>query len=208
MLTCLVSSTVTVLGSEQAFHEYLKHHQNDNQAVVLPRLYEPVPKHVPAMSDQALVRLWETNQFSPILRSTSLEIQLAEAVTAERNLNPVKFDAEHPLLGRILGDVRFYEYAMYLYNLDTRRFVHYHHQLIPILRGMTMMPKPGGSGPEQIETPPSSPEISPPPGGTSSGGPVPPEALTIPEPPGLVLLALGLAYVVFRVWGRRIPALP
>ena len=133
MLTLLASSTAPVRGSSVGFHEYLKHEHSET--VILPKLYEPVPKHVPVMTDQALLRFWSTHQSSPIYRNAQIEIQLYEAVNDRRNLHPVRFDHYHPTLGHLLRNPEFCKYALHLYNTHTARFVHYHHRLIPILRG-------------------------------------------------------------------------
>ncbi len=202
-LVTLASSATPVRGSSVGFHEYLKH--SHSQTIVLPRLYERVPSHVPELSNHALLKLWETNQFSPILRNPDIEKQIYQAVEAERNLNPKRFDAEHPSLGHILGDPKFFQYAMYLYNLDTRRFVHYHHAFVPVLRGMAMteMMPPGSSGtaPEMIEGPGTSTPPGVPEGG--GNGPSPPEMLTIPEPSSIVLMALGIGFLVAQIYIRR-----
>ena len=89
-------------GSSIGFHEYLKHRHSE--AIVLPRLYEPQPGHVPELSDKALIKLWETNQFSPILRNPAIERQLYEAVSQWRGVNTARWDAAHPTLGHMLSD--------------------------------------------------------------------------------------------------------
>jgi PEP-CTERM motif len=184
-------------GSSVGFHEFLKHPHSET--IVLPKLYEPVPAHVPQLSNHALVKLWETNQFSPILRNAAIEKQLYEAVSDMRNVHTERFDSAHPTLGHMFRDPQFFLYALHLYNLDPARFVHYHHALIPVIRGyaMELMQKPPTSGvaPEQLVGPPPIPE-----GGTN--GP-PPQPLTIPEPSSLVMMALGLGYVATRIYKRR-----
>jgi hypothetical protein len=110
----------------------------------------------------------------------------------------------------------FFQYALHLYNLDTARFVHYHHQLVPVIRGYAMelmrppTPPPAGVAPEQINAPPPS-SLTPTPQGLSpspqsvSNGP-PPEALSVPEPSSIVILAFGVAFVAARVYKKRRPA--
>jgi hypothetical protein len=207
VLVTLASSAAPALGSSLGFHEFLKQHQGE--AIVLPRLYEPLPAHVPELSDQALVKLWKTNQFSPILRDAAIEKQLYEAVSHIRDVNSARFDASRPTLGHMFRDPRFFQYALYLYNLDTPRFVHFHHQLVPILRGyaLELLQKPQNSAiaPEHIVgleslTVPPSPE-------NDTNGP-PPQALTIiPEPSSFVLMAVGLGYVAARIYKRNVPGL-
>jgi hypothetical protein len=180
-LACAVDST-HVRASSIGFHNFLKHHEGETFG--LPRLYEPIPKHVPELTNQQVIRVWETNQYSPILRDAGIEKQLCEAVTERRDLNPTRFDHYHPTLGRLLSDPKFFQYALYLYNLDTRRFVHYHHHLIPIIRGCAlMMMENHGTSPAVISNPPPTPQqlIL-----------VPPQGLSIPAPPSLVLMALGV----------------
>jgi hypothetical protein len=156
------------------------------------------------MTDQKLIRLWETNQFSPILRNPDIEKQLYEAMVAWRNENPQRFDAHHPTIGKIFSDREFFDYAMYLYNLDERRFVHYHHYLIPILRGMVMMlmmPPAPGNTPGSVggtTTVPPAPE-----GIIYNNTPTPPESLTVPEPPGIVPMALGIGLLGAALLARR-----
>src|SRR4051812_4822456 len=77
----------SVQGSTFGFHEFLK--QGHTQSLNLPRLYEPAPSNVPHLSNGSLIRLWQNNQFSPILRDPGIQMQLCEAVTERRNLNPV-----------------------------------------------------------------------------------------------------------------------
>jgi hypothetical protein len=184
------SDVTQARGSSIGFHDFLKHHEG--QTFGLPRLHEPLPKHVPHLSNDAVIRLWENNQYSPILRDPGIEKQLCEAVNERRNLNPARFDHYHPTLGRLLSDPQFFQYALYLYNTHTARFVHYHHHLIPIIRGCElMMMKPGmGTGGEEITVPPPAGEmIIPPPAGEMI---VPPQGESIPTPPSVVLMALGI----------------
>jgi hypothetical protein len=183
-------------GSSIGFHEYLRHAHTD--AVVLPPIYQPAPHHVPTLSNAALLRLWETDQFSPIWRNSKIELQLYEAVAQHRNLNPTRFDSNHPLLGHLLRDPNFFAYALHLYNSHPGRFVHYHHHLIPVIRGCAMMmqmqPVPVVTSPETIEAPPVPAPIE-----TGS----PPPQSTVPGPPGIVLIAIGMGCVAARARFRR-----
>jgi len=202
----LVPGATPALSSSIGFHEFLKHHHSE--AIVLPRLYEPVPAHVPELSNSALVKLWETNQFSPILRDAAIEKQLYEAVSQIRDSNPARFDPLHPTLGHMLSDPQFFRYALYLYKLDTPRFVHYHHWLIPVIRGYAMElmqpPPPPNSGvaPEQLVGPPVTVTVPSAPESQTIGPP--PEALTIPEPSSIVMMAMGLGYLATRIYKRRL----
>jgi hypothetical protein len=185
-----------VMGSSVGFQEYLKHEHN--QSIVLPRLYEPQPSHVPVLSNQELIRLWETNQFSPILRNPQIEVQLYEAVSQRRSLNPVQFDRQHPTLGHLLRDPEFFKYAMSLYNLDTARFVHYHHHLIPVIRGYAMVM---ATAPEAFAgTAPSPPPVLPPQAEIIFP---PPQTLTVPEPASVVSMTAGIGCVAAWILTRH-----
>src|SRR5262249_13620483 len=116
--------------------------------------------------------------------------------------------------GRLLSDPTFFRYAMYLYNHNTARFVHYHHSLIPIIRGCAMMmmtpTTPTGTAPQTLVTPQSAPPpagetiIGPPPVIQTFGFPPgPPINLTVPAPPSVVLLALGMGGLASRLRRRR-----
>ena len=173
-----------VRSSELGFHEYLKHQHNET--IVLPKLYESVPKHVPVVMDRELIRLWE-GPGSPILRDPNIEKQLYEAVVAWRNQNPRRFDHEHPTVGHLIRDRDFFDYAMHLYSTHTARFVHYHPHLIPFLRGMamTLMTPPTGTGPESIGG--NSPVVPPAPESITNT-PTPPQSVSVPEPSSIVKL--------------------
>jgi hypothetical protein len=143
--------------------------------------------------------LWENNQFSPIWRNAKIEIQLCEADEAHRNLNPTRFDRNHRLLGRLFRDPNFFSYALHLYNLDPGRFVHYHHHLIPVIRGcamvMQMQPVHGTTSPETLE-------VHPVPAAQNIISP-PPAPSAVPAPPSIILIALGMSYVAARARFRR-----
>jgi hypothetical protein len=153
------------------------------------------------LTNLGVLRLWEQNQFSPILRDSQIEKQLAEAVLAHRSLNPIRFDLNHPTMGRMISDQQFFLYALSLYKSHTARFVHYHHNLIPFIRGYAMLLQsqhsPSSLSPEMIQPPPSS---------TGSTFPPQSDVSAVPAPPSLVLFALGLAYVSARSRLRRSPA--
>jgi hypothetical protein len=149
---------------------------------------------VPELTNGQLIRLWENNQFSPILRDPNIEKQLCEAVMDRRDLNPERFDHYHPTLGKLISNPEFFQYALFLYNKDTARFVHYHHRLIPFIRGCFMMME---------EKPPVTPEMPMPP--VIPEMPMPPISIGIPEPPSFVLLLFGLLFLGIVWWflGRR-----
>jgi hypothetical protein len=203
MASVLAASAAPVRGADLGFEQYLKHHHSET--IILPRLYEPVPKHVPTVTDRELIRLWE-GPGSPILRDANMEKQLYEAVVAWRDRNPVRFDHHHPTVGHLITDRQFFDYAMYLYHLDTARFVHYHHHLIPFLRGMAMVlmtPHSPGTAPQTIAPtvpvgPPAAESIT-----NTPMPPTPPESLSVPEPASLVTLALGIGLLGAGVWARR-----
>jgi hypothetical protein len=208
LIFALASSAMPALGSSIGFHEYLQRHHSES--LDLPRLHEAIPWRVPELSDQALIKLWETNQFSPILRNPKIEMQLYEAVSQWRESNPVWFDSAHRTLGHLLTDKSFFEYYLYLYKLNPGSFVHSHHFLVPFIRGYTMMLRQPhqnqstGTGPEQVFPPgPASPPVPIP----LDIIPilVPPQALSIPEPSSIVILVAGLGFVAARMYGRRRP---
>jgi hypothetical protein len=200
MLLALGVSTGRVRGADLGFEHYLKHQHNET--IILPKLYEPVPKHVPVVTDRELIRLWEGSG-SPILRDPNIEKQLYAAVVAWRDQNPRRFDHQHPTVGHLIRDREFFDYAMYLYHLNTARFVHYHHHLIPFLRGMAMtLMTPTGSGPGSGGA--TSPPVSPAPESISNTPtPSPPQSLDVPEPSSIVPMALGIGSLGAGIWARR-----
>jgi hypothetical protein len=208
ILLVLAASTAPAEGADLGFEHYLKHQHN--QTVILPRLYEPVPKHISAVSNEEVLHLWNTTG-SPILRDAEVEKQLYQAVVAWRNEDPAKFDRNHHTVGQLLSDRQFFDYAMYLYHLDTARFVHYHHHLVPFLRGMalTLMEKPvqgQGTAPPTGEG--ETPMVSPAPEGetdtpTPPNSPTPPQTLLVPEPSSIVPMALGIGILGAAIWARR-----
>jgi len=198
----------------------------------LPALHEPAPLHVPVLSNAALIKLANRNQFSPILRDPGIEKQLATALTAARNANPTRFDRQNPLLGRLIRDPNYLRTVLAAYNSNPARFTKFHHYLLPFLRGAAMMtetptsPPPSGTGSEQT-TPPGSTVVSPVPqgisGGETPGVPTPGQfsggetpgfpkpaqfsggetPQVIPEPSSFVLFFLGVGFVVARLRGRK-----
>ena len=219
-IVATIESSGTSNGSSIAFHEWLKHDHPDSLA--LPRLHEPVPLHVPDLSNRALIHLWEENQYAPTLRNAAIEVQLAHAVVEWRDQNPTRFDQFHPTLGRLISDPSFFQYALSLYRSHTARFVHYHHELIPVIRGYAMMlqpqprgllgetfppppamtlvsPQPSGLLSDTFPPPPAITLVSPPPGGTVTVLSSPPGELSVPAPPSLLLMLIGLGYVMRRL---------
>jgi hypothetical protein len=190
-----------VRSSELSFHQYLKHQHSE--MIVLPKLYEPVPKHVPVLTDRQVFRLW-LGPGSPIPRDPKIEKQLYEAVVAWRDHNPPRFDHEHPTLGHLIRDREFFNYAIHLYNTHQVRFVHYHHQLIPFLRGMAMELMQAPTSPGTGAGGGSSPGVSPAPEGETNTPPLgPSQPLEVPEPLSIVLLTLGIGFLGTGIWARR-----
>jgi hypothetical protein len=221
VLTILGALTVlgpTVRAASIGVHSFHSHHHNihASQSSLLPVLHEPVPSNVPSLSNSALIRLWEHNQFSPILRDPGIEKQLFAAVSAERSLNPSRFDRLHPVVGHLIRDPAYFNAVLNAYLTHTARFVRYHHQLLPFLRGgaMTMISPPPistpivqGTSPEQIVAP-GMPRVNPIPEGINNGpGPTTPTTPTgpssVPAPPSIVLMILGMSYVASRIRFRR-----
>src|SRR4051794_27594314 len=98
---CLVVMTVSglvVLGTPVRGASIGRLHAQQT-STSLPALHEPVPLHGPVLSNAAPLKLWQTNQFSPIFRDPKIEMQLCTAVSAARSVNPTRFDRNHPILG-------------------------------------------------------------------------------------------------------------
>jgi hypothetical protein len=213
VLVGLAISGLPARGASLGFQQYLKHEHPE--VLALPRLHEPAPSHVPHLTNEGLIRFWANNEFSPILRNAQIQMQLCEAVTEHRDLNPARFDHYHPTLGHLIRDPRFFAYALAHYNSHQARFTYYHHHLIPFIRGCAMMmmaPKPivPTAGPATIvppgstTVPPGSTTVSPVPGEISNGpGTPPPGPVSVPAPPSAVLLVLGMGYVALRRRGRQ-----
>src|SRR4051812_21051077 len=123
------------------------HNPQSYQSANLPPLWKPVPNHVPQLSNSNLIQLWLNNQFFPILRAPTIQIQLCLAISQKRDLNPQRFDRNHPLIGRLLRDPTFFKYVLSKYNAHQGRFTFYHHKLIPLLRGCALMNEIPGSPP-------------------------------------------------------------
>jgi hypothetical protein len=194
----IVISAHPAWGASIGAHGHQANPQLQAEDSSLPALHERVPTNVPTLSNQALVKLWEHNQFSPILRNSTIEIQLSSAVTAQRDLNPTRFDHLPPVVGHLISDPAYFNKLLAAYIAHPARFTLYHHQLVPLIRGIAM-------------TPPTS--TSPPPGDSGVGGtsvgdnnsppPTGAQELTVPGPPSLVLLAFGMSYMASRIRGRR-----
>lgn len=150
----------------------------------LPPLHGKVPAHVPDLAGPALVRYWERHEFAAALRDPGLEVRLAGALTAARDRDPARFDRLRPVVGHLLRDPAYLERALHAYVSHPARFTHYHHHLIPVLRGLA------------LDTSDTSGEL-PAPGPLPVGLPAPPVEVpgadATPDPPGLVLFGLGLA---------------
>lgn len=172
------------------------------QPAGLPPLHGHIPADVPEFTNRGLIRFWQSHEFSPILRNAAIEVQLCAAVTQARDANPGRFDANHPLIGRLLRDDSFFERALRLYVAHPARFVHFHHHIIPLLRGCALM----------RQAPPSPPAVSP--GGvtgpgSSVGNPAPgeigngagssgPGMVAVPAPSSILLMFFGMASVLAR----------
>jgi hypothetical protein len=187
------------------------HHDHPDlqaQDVILPPLHEHVPTNVPSLSNQSLIKLWERNQFSPILRNSSIQMQLCAAVTAQHDLNPAKYDRLHPIVGRLIDNPNYFNKLLAAYLAHPARFTLNHHRLVPLIRGCALMMN------QPPVTSPSSPGTSEVGGISVSGNTSPPtpppdsgaQVLSVPGPPSLVLMVLGMSYVASRIRGRRSPA--
>jgi hypothetical protein len=197
-------------GASVGIHGYQNH--QSQQSSILPPLHETVPAHVPQFSNPGLVKFWMKHEFSPILRDPGIQMQLCTAVTQARDLNPVRFDKSHALLGHLLRDPGFLKTALDAYMSHPARFVHYHHHLIPLLRGCALMmanqQNPPAVSPELI-TAPGSATVNPVPEEINNGpGPNPPSSpeegpISVPAPPSIVLMTMGLGYLARRLRSRR-----
>jgi hypothetical protein len=188
-------------GSSAGFQAYLA--QRHPVSFALPALHGHIPVHVPTFTNEGAIRFWENHPNSNVLRNAAFEVQICEAVTARRNLDAGRFDHAHPLLGHILRDPQFLQYALHLYRSHPSRFVHYHHHLIAVIRGCAMMMEKAGTLPEVIQNPGTTP-VNPVPENIGNG-PVPvtpagPQPLVaVPVPHSLVLLAIGLGCMMMRI---------
>jgi len=208
----------SVRGSSVGVREHHAHQLQVNQSLVhslvtLPSFSQPVPLHVPALSNSALLRLWEHHPGSAILRDPGIEKQLCMAVSATRDVNPTRFDHFHPVLGHLIRDTNYFNFVLGAYLSHPSRFTVYHPLLVPFIRGCALMTEtpttPPATGTGQTETPGSSTTTpiaegisqgpTPPPEGT--GGVTTPQA--VPAPPSFVLLLFGMSIVATRLRGRR-----
>ena len=211
-----------VQGASHGVHALHAQQLHSSQTSDLPTLHEPAPSHVPTLSNTALIHLWEKNQYSPILRDPGIERQLSIAVSAARDINPTRFDLNHPLLGHMLRDTNFFNSVLNAYMTNPARFTLYHHRFIPLLRGYAMnmviptVPTPQLPTPEvspgQISNPGSTTVTSVPEGINNGTGPstgatqiIAPAA--VPEPSGIILLFLGISFVAIRYQIHRRRAL-
>src|SRR4051794_6245571 len=129
-----------------------------HESAVLPPLYGHVPAHVPQFTNHSLVNFWLKNEFSPVLRDPAIQMQLCMAVSQVRDVNPTRFDRNHPILGRLFRDPAFFNKVLDAYISHPTRFVSYHHHLIPLLRGCARM----------VENPVPPPVMTP--GGSENSG--------------------------------------
>jgi len=181
-------------------------------SVNLPALHQPVPSHVPVLSNSALIRLWKNNQFSPILRDPTIQMQLCAAVSAARSVNPTRFDRNQPVVGRLIRDPNFFKTVLAAYLSNPARFTQFHHRLVPFIRGCALMtetpttPPATGVGSGEVTSPGGGPIVSPIPQGETNGPPpvVLPQA--VPAPPSILLLLFGMSFVATRLRGRRLLA--
>lgn len=153
----------------------------------LPPLQRPAPVDVPTLGDPAVLSLWRHHESSPLLRDPGIEAQLARAVIALRAEDPDRFDRGHPTIGKLIRNPAYLDRILAAYESHPARFTSYHHHLVPLLRGLSLVEG------EQITAPPV-PEVPPGPGAQPGPGPAP----AVPGPPGLVLMGLGLVGVVAR----------
>jgi hypothetical protein len=201
-----------VRGSSLGIGQFQAQQVDAQQASTLPALHEPVPLHVPVLSNSALLRLWKNNGSSPILRDAGIQMQLCAAVSAARSVNPTRFDRTQPIVGRLISDTNYFNKVLAAYISNPARFTRFHHHLVPFLRGCALMtetpttPPVPGTNPGPVEIPGGGSVVSPVPGGISEGpGPIQSPAV-VPAPSSLVLLIIGMSFVAARLRGRRLLA--
>jgi hypothetical protein len=139
------------------------------------------------------------------------DVQIYEALVAERNQDIAKFDHAHHFLGRMLADEKHMEHVDQTWHTHPGCFKYHHHFISQVLDGWEHRHHGGGEHPLTPE--PGVPLVpgSNPPGGDdngpgsgtnhsgNSGGTAPgghnsaPPAQPTPEPSTFVLLALGAA---------------
>lgn len=160
--------------------------------VLLPPLHAPVPDHVPVLSDAQVLRLWNRNEFSPLLRDPGIELQLALAVTARRADHPARFDRNHPVIGRLIREPDYFARLLAAYESHPARFTRYHHALVPLLRGLVL-----GAMTTTPDVPPGVP-----PGDMIGPVTMTPESpvAAVPGPKSVVLMALGMFLVGAWRW--------
>jgi hypothetical protein len=197
-----------VQGAHQGIHAYQAHEQQQAAHPLHARAAESAPQ----ISDSALINLWTHNQFAPILRNPATQLQLYEAVVAERTQDPAKFDHQNPVLGHLIRDPDYLQSVLKEQVAHPRRFAHYHHQLLPFLFGyerFVSLPR-ASSGSTGVPEPGTTSSNPVPEGLNNVSGPSPPPSETppvsIPEPPGIVLLVIGMGYLAARMGLRRLSA--
>ena len=112
-------------------------------------------------------------------------------LAAMRAADPLRFDASHPFVGRLLSDQTYFQEIKARYELNPPRFAANHPFVWRVLDG-------GPSHHPHVPPPPPPPPIPP-----DCDGPKPPVA--IPEPASAVLLPIGLALAMMGVrrWNSK-----
>jgi hypothetical protein len=162
----------------------------------LPPLHGKAPARIPDLAGPALVRYWQGHEFAPALRDPGLEVRLAGALTAARDRDPARFDRLRPVVGHLLRDPAYLDRALHAYVSHQARFTHYHHHLIPVLRGLAL---------DTSDTSEQSPAPVPPYVGSPSSPVEVPGPDAVPAPKSLLLLFLGLTGCVLArgLFSRR-----
>jgi hypothetical protein len=193
-------------GGTLGFKEWQKHEHPVR--FELPRIHEPVPSHVPQLTNDEVLRLFHENRNMLMFRTNQIELQLGEALIAQRNIDPTQWDHRHPGLAKLVHNPELLQYAVWLYNTHQARFTHYHHPLIPVMRGWAMMMHTKKHPVPVTVSPPPIREVG---SSTTMANPVP-QPITIvnipqavPAPPSVVLMVVGVGYVVRRWRRARLP---
>lgn len=166
--------------------------------------------HVPQFSNQGLIKFWEHNEFSHVLRDPAIQLQLTQAVIAERGMDPAKFDHQHPVLGHLIRNPDYLMSVLKSQVAHPRNFAHYHHHLLPFLFGYERLLQQELDKQKSTPVPPlftpcdSSPAPTP---ETITKDPVTHPDQTnpnaVPEPSGIVLAGIALAVVGTGLLVRR-----
>ncbi len=190
------------LGAHQGIQAYQAHEQ---QRSAHQQLHAQAAAQVPPISNAALLNLWAHDQYAPILRNPAIQLQLYQAVVAERSQDPTRFDQEHPILGHLIRDPDYLDSVLAAQVAHPRRFAHYHHPLLPFLFGyerFISQPQPSqGVAPLTLVAP----AVSTPTNAVTQGISIGMGPIAIPEPSGIVLLVLGVSVVAARSGSRRLP---